>query len=298
MGLYDIDYVVKNKFSRPGYKLLDVLGIVLHWTANPGGTDENHADFFDGADGGGSRYAGAHMFVDKDSATLIIPLDEVAYQANEKACRIARLKGSIKRADGSTYHGDANVTTISLELCVEKDGTIHPDTIARAVKIVAEWCKKYKLDVNDIYRHYDVTGKLCPRPFVDNPAMFTNFKNNVQNILTPPVVKPKPKPPTAGTYKVESGDTLWGISQRFGVSVANLQSWNGGDLDPLPVGKVLKVAKPAAPKKKYTSLVDFLRAHSMPHDYASRKRLAAKYNIRNYTGTARQNLDLLELLQK
>lgn len=297
MALYDIDYVVKNKFSRPGYKLLGVLGIVIHWTANPGASDENHGAFFDGADGGGGRYAGAHMFVDKDSATLIIPVDEIAYQANEKACKIAKLKGSIKRADGSTYHGDANVTTLSLELCVEKDGTIHPDTIKRAEKIVAEWCKKYKLTVNDIYRHYDVTGKMCPKPFVDNPLLFTSFKKNVQTIMTPPVVKPKPKP-TAGTHTVVSGDTLWGISQKYKVSVANLQSWNKGDLDPLPIGKVLKVVKPAAPKKVYTSLVEYLKAHGKPSDYASRKKLAAKYNIRPYTGTASQNIRLLELLQK
>jgi N-acetylmuramoyl-L-alanine amidase len=219
MALYDIDYVVKNKFSRPGYKLLDVLGIIIHWTANPGASDENHESFFDGEDGGGSRYAGAHMFVDKDSATLIIPEDEIAYQANESKCRIAKLKGSIKRADGSTYYGDANVTTLSLELCVEKDGTIHPDTIIRASKIVAEWCKKYKLTVNDVHRHYDVTGKNCPRPWVENPQLFTNFKRDVQTLLAPKKPEPVTSPPQS-TWQI-----LKVIKSEFGIYSEPKTKW-------------------------------------------------------------------------
>ena len=104
MSLYDTNLVNINKFSRPGIKLQSVKGIIEHWTANPGASDTAHQTFFDGADGGGGRYAGAHIFVDKDSATLIIPLDEVAYHANESKCRASKLGTN------------ANLTTIGIEM--------------------------------------------------------------------------------------------------------------------------------------------------------------------------------------
>ncbi|WP_439443457.1 LysM peptidoglycan-binding domain-containing protein [Listeria aquatica] len=46
----------------------------------------------------------------------------------------------------------------------------------------------------------------------------------------------------AKTYKVSAGDTLWRISSKFGVSVANLKSWNGLKSDVIHVGQVLKVS--------------------------------------------------------
>lgn len=173
MTLYNTDLVIINKYSRPGTKLDSVKGIVEHWTANPGAGDTAHQSFFDGLDGGGSRYAGAHIFVDRDSAVLIIPLDEVAYHANENPCQISKL--------GS----NANLTTIGIEMCLEADGTIHPGTIARTSQITAHLCKFFNLGTSDIYRHYDVTGKLCPRPWVEKPILFDNFKKDVYNVMNP-----------------------------------------------------------------------------------------------------------------
>lgn len=191
---YKTDLVQINKFSRPGIKLLGVLGIILHWTGNKGATDENHADYFDGPDGGGERYASAHFFVDRDSATLIIPLDEVAYHANDMACKIPKFKASSPNYKG----GNANLNTIGIEMCVEKDGTIHPDTIARTVQLTSHLCTFYKLKTSDIYRHYDVTGKNCPAPWVSDPSQFVTFKNRVDETMNPPK--------TATTSSVASGE--------------------------------------------------------------------------------------------
>lgn len=207
MALWNVDYVIKNKYSRPGYPLLGVRGIIMHWTGNPGATDTNHADFFDGADGGGSRYASAHLFVDRDSATLIIPLNEVAYHANEHACRIPKLV-----ATASYYkNGGANLTSIGVEMCVEKNGTIHAETVARTIQVVAELCKMYGLGTEDIYRHNDVTGKDCPSPWVSNPSLFTAFKQNVAAALkgTAPVSAPAPTPaPTSPVNDVHKGSLV------------------------------------------------------------------------------------------
>ena len=40
--------------------------------------------------------------------------------------------------------------------------------------------KKYGVDVNHVLRHYDVTGKNCPAPFVENGAAWKNFLNRLR----------------------------------------------------------------------------------------------------------------------
>ncbi|WP_199690477.1 MULTISPECIES: N-acetylmuramoyl-L-alanine amidase, partial [Clostridia] len=58
-----------------------------------------------------------------------------------------------------------------------------------------------------------------------------------------------------------------------------------------------KPSKPTKPSKKYDSIVDYLKAHGMDSSFNNRKRLAAKYGIKNYSGTASQNVTLLNKLQ-
>lgn len=188
------DIVQINPYSRPGEHLDSVDAVVMHWTGNPGASDENHANFFDGADGGGGRYASAHLFGDRDSTTLIIPLSEMAYHANDVQKH---------KPDGSPYRGvtlllpNANRKSIGYEMCVERDGTIHPDTVKKAVKDVAELCRMFKLDPSvQIVRHFDVTAKNCPAPWVKDPLQFVAFKSAVAKEMGV-VVKPTAPKPTA-----------------------------------------------------------------------------------------------------
>ncbi|WP_299744228.1 LysM peptidoglycan-binding domain-containing protein [uncultured Rossellomorea sp.] len=62
---------------------------------------------------------------------------------------------------------------------------------------------------------------------------------------------PAPAPPkqdgSMTSYSVKSGDTLSHIGMKFGVTVAQLKSWNGLSSDFLSIGQVLKVSKSAAP---------------------------------------------------
>ena len=198
MANWKEDFVVKNQFSRPGSKLLGVRGIVMHWTADPGATADAEQNFFDGSDGGGGRYASAHFFVDRNSAVLTIPLDEVAYHANDHPCRIDKLA-----ATASYYqNGGANLTAIGIEMCVEPDGSIHGSTVKQAEQVALELCKQYNLNpLMDIYRHFDVTGKNCPAPWVDHPELFTQFKKDVNTLLHPPT----------NTYTIKSGDNFWNL---------------------------------------------------------------------------------------
>lgn len=138
----------------------------MHYTANNGGTAMNHYNYFNNLNG---TFASAHFFADKDEKLLIIPLSEIAYHANDGTSRgVAELKPN------------ANFLSIGIEMCLEKDGSIHAQTIKHSEDIAVELCKRYKLDpLKDIVRHYDVTSKNCPAPWVKNSASFVNFKNSV-----------------------------------------------------------------------------------------------------------------------
>jgi LysM repeat protein len=68
------------------------------------------------------------------------------------------------------------------------------------------------------------------------------YKSGEKKKPAPTPVKPAPAP-TAGTHKVVSGDTLWGISMKYDLSVAELKQLNGMKTDVIHVGDVLKVGK-------------------------------------------------------
>lgn len=209
MAIWKDKFINVNKYARSGKKLQAVRKIVLHWTANFGASAENHYKYFNTLK---DRYASAHFFVDKKEALCILPLDEVAYHCND-----------IQQRDnkGNPYRGvaelkpNANLLSIGIEMCVEKDGTIHADTIKRAEDVAVELCKKYKLDPQtDIVRHYDITHKSCPTPFITDASKLKSFKDKVEAKLNPPKITPVKAPAkpvevkALGTVKVLV-DSLW-----------------------------------------------------------------------------------------
>ena len=39
--------------------------------------------------------------------------------------------------------------------------------------------KKYDIPIENVLRHYDVTGKLCPEPFAKNQKLWLDFKQKL-----------------------------------------------------------------------------------------------------------------------
>ncbi|PSJ66982.1 hypothetical protein C7J99_23145 [Brevibacillus brevis] len=182
------DFIHVNQFSRDGQALKSQSSAVWHYTADPGATAKREQQYFDNLrnqnpnDNIPDRYAGAHIFIYQKDIRIIIPLWERAYHA------------------GNSWY---NLNAIGIELCIEKDGSFHPDTVASAVKVGAllQLLFGYKTDRN--IRHYDIEQvnahgtrwrKLCPKPWVEQPALFTKFKKDVeaqiQALVNPPMSKP------------------------------------------------------------------------------------------------------------
>lgn len=166
------NFVKVNQYTRPGLKLAGVKGIVMHYTATPGASALNERNYFNGTCIADKRYASAHYFVDRKEAQHIIPENEVAYHAHDKnRCYVSFLKPN------------ANTKSISVEMCVEKDGKIHSETVQNAAELVADLCKRHGLSTDKIVRHYDVTNKNCPAPWVSDSSQLAAFRKKVDTLL-------------------------------------------------------------------------------------------------------------------
>ena len=205
MSFIKYEYIRINKFSRPGIKNYGIKGIIMHYTANNGGTARNHKDYFNNLNG---VYASAHLFVDDNEAICIIPLDEVAYHANDTVRY---------NSDGSIYKplysqiGNANYGAIGVEMCLDRNGNITEKTFQNTVK---ELIAKYpNITRNKIWRHYDVTGKNCPAPWVSKPSELERFKDAVFGKTSGSNSAAKPSTPSAkpSTNKIPE-DGMFGPS--------------------------------------------------------------------------------------
>ncbi len=142
--------------------------LVYHYTANDGDTDENNALYFKAV----HRGASAHYFVDEDSVTQVVKDEDTAWHCGDKQKYTnggATMKGKVK-----------NVNSIGIELCSDKDARgqyiLTPQTIRNGVELGQELMAKYNIPLSNVYRHYDVSGKICPEPFVRDPAQWQKFK--------------------------------------------------------------------------------------------------------------------------
>lgn len=81
---------------------------------------------------------------------------------------------------GTYKHPDCrNSNSIGIEMAVKKKSTgtlsatdkdwyFTPETVAAAVELTRQLMKKYNVPAENVIRHYDVTGKICPNPYYYN----------------------------------------------------------------------------------------------------------------------------------
>ena len=154
------DYLTVNQWSRPGTELEKIDGVVIHYVGNPGTTARANRNYFESLSSGlENTYASSHFIVGLEGEVVqCIPLTEVAYASN-------------------TRNGD----TVSVEVChPDETGEFAPVTYDRTVELTAWLCVQFKLDPeSDVIRHYDVTGKECPRYYVEHPEAWDTFRADV-----------------------------------------------------------------------------------------------------------------------
>jgi N-acetylmuramoyl-L-alanine amidase len=172
------DLLTINPFSRPGKKLEGAKALVVHWVANAGSTAKQNRDYFESLKGqslneASARFASAHFIVGiSGEAVQCIPGEEMAYHAGAKIYKPEAL-------DRLGHY--PNNCTIGIELCHPTgSGSFAVETLNSATELCALLCVQAGLNpLNDIWRHYDITGKDCPKWFVEHPEEFEEFKKGV-----------------------------------------------------------------------------------------------------------------------
>lgn len=152
-------FLTVNPYSRSGDKLGRIKGVVIHYTANPGSTAQNNRDYFENLKDKHTTSVSSHFIIGLQGEVIqCVPLNEIAYASNNR-----------------------NSDTISIECChPDISGKFNDKTYKSLQTLVKSLMDTYHLNSNDIIRHYDVTGKNCPKYFVEHEDEWTQFKNSLK----------------------------------------------------------------------------------------------------------------------
>ncbi|PXV89366.1 N-acetylmuramoyl-L-alanine amidase [Lachnotalea glycerini] len=152
------DFVDVNEYSRPGKKLEAVNAVVIHYTGNPGTTAAQHRHYYGELATTKEASVSSNFVVGIEGEVIeCVPMDEVAYASNER-----------------------NSDTLSIEVChKDKTGKFTDASYESVVKLTAFLCEKFNLGEDQIIRHYDVTGKKCPKYYVEHEDEWLQLKKDV-----------------------------------------------------------------------------------------------------------------------
>lgn len=165
-----------NSANYEKYNKREVKYIAIHYTGNVKDTSKNNAKYFNEAT---NANASAHLFVDDNEI-----YQSVAY--HDKAWHVGT-KNGYKHAEAR------NMNSIGIEMSTTAGNyTVSETTIKNAAYLCAYLCNLVNITVKDVdtyvIRHYDVTGKECPRQMVRNPNEWIAFKQAVKDILNSGVI--------------------------------------------------------------------------------------------------------------
>ena len=147
--IIDVDYA-----SRRGIKLTGINDIVLHYVGNPGTSAQDNRDWYAES----NSEVSSHFVVGLQGEVIqCIPLDEKSSASNHR-------------------NGD----TISIEIChPDASGKFNEATYDSVVELTAWLVKACNLDIENVIRHYEVTGKICPKYYVENDDAWVQLRADI-----------------------------------------------------------------------------------------------------------------------
>ena len=155
----DVQLLTPNEYSRPQLPITQVNYIAIHYTANPGASAQDNRDYFENLSWTHETKVSSHFVIGLEGEVIqCIPSSEMSYATNSR-----------------------NVDTLSIECChPDETGKFNDTTYESCVKLAAWLCVRFGLDQDAVIRHYDVTGKECPKYYVDNPQAWEQMKADIQ----------------------------------------------------------------------------------------------------------------------
>lgn len=154
-----------NAANYGGIRGSAVQYLVVHYTAGRNDTAVNNGTYFAREAVGAS----AHYFVDETTVVRSVPEDRIAWHCG----------GAVYR-----HPSCRNGNSIGIEICSKYENGVYtfaPAALERAKVLLRQLMAQYGIPAENVVRHYDVTGKLCPAPFVGSgQANWEAFKGGLQ----------------------------------------------------------------------------------------------------------------------
>lgn len=165
----------KNNYGS-SRQLSKIKFIVIHYTANDGDTDERNGEYF----ANNVVKASAHYFVDDNSITQTVPDNYNAYHCGASVYKHPQCR---------------NANSLGIEICdTVKNGIVYPTvkTIENTLELTNYLMHKYAIPKENVIRHFDVTGKICPAYWcgsAEKDALWKiEFWNKLGNQHSAPVI--------------------------------------------------------------------------------------------------------------
>ncbi len=164
-----MSYILKEHLANPG----NIGGprgagrikyLVIHYTGNDGDRAANNAAYYHDS----VVQASAHYFVDDYEVYCSVPDLAIAWAVGGKQWADCEKTGG-----GKLYGVVTNSNSISVELCdTRKDGVYgaSEETLENAAELCRGLMEKYGIPLENVVRHFDVTGKHCPAYMMDGAA--------------------------------------------------------------------------------------------------------------------------------
>ena len=147
--------------------------LVYHYTGNDGDRAANNAKYFQN----NIVKASAHYFVDDTTVWRSVPDLKVAWSVGG-----SKYANADKTGGGTMYGVITNTNSLSIEMCdTIRNGVYQASeaTLVNAAELGRELMEKYGIPIENVYRHFDVTGKHCPSYLV-NAQKWAEFKKRLE----------------------------------------------------------------------------------------------------------------------
>ena len=155
----NINYIDIHDSARTGNKLKRLNNIVVHYVGNPETTALQNRDYFNNI----GTEVSSHFVVGLEGEIIqCLPLNEVSAASNHR-----------------------NIDTLSIEVChPDESGKFNEATYNSLIKLLSWICWTLDLFAEDVIRHYDITGKLCPLYYVENPQEWKSFIVDLESAIS------------------------------------------------------------------------------------------------------------------
>lgn len=142
--------------------------IAYHYDGNKKATAKGNCTYFARE----KPKVSAHFFIDEKSIWLSVPPENTAWAVGTR----------------SGYHHDyaRNSNSVSIELCSRynqmKGYYIPEETKKRGILLGKALMQDLNIPIDNVLRHYDITHKKCPEPFVRNQNEWADFKEQLAKL--------------------------------------------------------------------------------------------------------------------